>query len=269
MTEAPTLEATGIDVEAGGRLILEDVSCSVRPGTVTALVGPNGAGKSTLMRILAGIAPPKAGSVRYGERDWFAIGRRERARIAALVEQDSATESPMTVSAAVALGRTPHAGIFSAETPADHAAIEKAMQAAEVDDLALRSFSSLSGGERQRVHLARAFAQEPQLLLLDEPTNHLDVRAQLSVLTLLRKRADDSDLGVLAALHDLNLAASFADWVVMLANGRVVGAGKPAEILTAELIASVYGVEATVIPHPKTGSPLIAFSVAEKSDQQL
>jgi iron complex transport system ATP-binding protein len=266
MTQQPALVATAIDVAAGGRAILDDVACSIRPGELTALVGPNGAGKSTLMRVLAGITPPNAGELRYGERDWFSIGRRERARISALVEQDSSTETAMTVQAVVALGRTPHAGLFAAESNADRAAIDEAMRVAEVDGLANRLFSSLSGGERQRVHLARAFAQQTLLLLLDEPTNHLDVRAQLSVLALLRARAD-AGLGVLAALHDLNLAASFADSVVLLAHGRVVAEGAPDTVLTPELIGAVYGVEATVIKHPRTGKPLIAFSEAEVSAQ--
>jgi iron complex transport system ATP-binding protein len=258
------LVATGIRVVAGGRAILDDVGCSIRPGAITALVGPNGAGKSTLMRVLAGIEPPDAGQLSYGDRDWFSIPRRERARISALVEQDSSTDSAMTVQAVVALGRTPHAGWFSSATELDRAAINEAMRVAEVDEFAGRQFSSLSGGERQRVHLARAFAQQPSLLLLDEPTNHLDVHAQLSVLGLIRESANTSGLGVLAALHDLNLAASFADRVVVLADGRVVAEGEPSEILTPDLIRAVYRVEATVIPHPKTGKPLIAFSAVAK-----
>ena len=254
-----TLTATGTSVRLGGRLVVDGVELAVAPGTVTALIGPNGAGKSSLIRVLAGISQPDAGRITYEDRDWSSIPRKERARIVSLVEQDATTELSLPVRDVVALGRTPYASLLSGESAADSTAISSALDAAGVTAFTARDFSTLSGGERQRVQLARALAQEPRLLLLDEPTNHLDVSAQLSTLALIRSLAAGG-MGVLTALHDLNLAASFADTVVVLSAGRVVAAGAPASVLTAEIIGDVYGVTATVLEHPVTGAPLIAFS---------
>ena len=259
-----SLEANGASVRLGGRLVVDGVDLQVRPGSVTALIGPNGAGKSSLIRALAGTVRTDAGriSLRTPEgtdRDWLAIPRRERARMLSLVEQDATTELSLSVRDVVALGRTPHGSLFSTGSDADRAAIDRAMEQTGVTRFAGRDFSTLSGGERQRVQLARALAQEGELLLLDEPTNHLDVSAQLSTLALVRSLAA-SGMGVLTALHDLNLAASSADTVVVLAAGRVVAAGAPREVLTAAVIGEVYGVTATILEHPVTGAPLIAFS---------
>ena len=254
-----SLVASGTSVRLGGRLVVDGVDLTVAPGTVTALIGPNGAGKSSLIRALAGIKRPDAGRITYEDRDWSSIPRTERARIVSLVEQDATTELSLPVRDVVALGRTPFASLLSGESSADAAAISSALSLAGVSAFATRDFSTLSGGERQRVQLARALAQEPTLLLLDEPTNHLDVSAQLETLALLRQLASGG-MGVLTALHDLNLAASFADTIVVLSAGRVVAAGPPASVLTADTIGSVYGVTATVLEHPVTGKPLIAFS---------
>ena len=253
------LEGLGTSVALGGRLVVDGVDVAVRPGTVTALIGPNGAGKSSLIRALVGAARLDAGRVTLDGTDLSRIPRRDRARAVALVEQDATTDLSLPVRSVVALGRTPHAALLSGEGSADTAAIERALDLTGTAQFARRDFATLSGGERQRVQLARALAQEPRLLLLDEPTNHLDVSAQLETLALLRRLAAEG-LGVLTALHDLNLAASSADEVVVLADGRVVASGAPAAVLTAERLGSVYGVTASVLVHPVTGAPLIAFS---------
>ncbi len=252
-----TLEARGASAAIGGRLVVDGVDVTVAPGTVTALIGPNGAGKSSLIRVLAGVTEPSAGRVLYNGEDWLALRRRDRARIAALVEQDSVPELAITVREAVALGRTPHGGLFAGRTAEDESAVDEALAATRTTGFADRDLATLSGGERQRVQLARALAQQPRLLLLDEPTNHLDIGAQLDVVATLRALASEG-IAVLTALHDLNLATE-ADQVVVLAAGRVVAAGRPDAVLTGELIGRVYGVEATVIAHPTTGAPLIAF----------
>ena len=259
------LEAQGASVAIAGRLVVDGVDITVAPGTVTALIGPNGAGKSSLIRVLAAIQRPSDGRVLLDGTDWNAISRRNRARIAALVEQDSSTDLAITVRDVVGLGRTPYAALLSPESAADRAAVAAALATARVQDFASRDYSTLSGGERQRVQLARALAQEPRILLLDEPTNHLDVSAQLEVLATLKTLAA-TGIGVLTALHDLNLAAAHADQVVVLFRGRVVAAGPPRGVLTAELIGEVYGVTATVIEHPVTRSPLIAFSARPPSE---
>ena len=254
------LRATGITVTIDGRAIVDGVDCVVRPGTITALIGPNGAGKSTLLRVLAGVSRPTSGEVTWNGTDWFGMPRRERARTGALVEQDARSELPMTVESVVSLGRTPFRSLLAAPSRDDDAVVRAALTRVEIAELADRQFDTLSGGERQRVHLARALAQEPLLLLLDEPTNHLDVHAALSALELAQELARDQGVAVLAALHDLNLAAAYADEVIVLQAGRVAAAGPPGDVFTSELLAEVYGVRATILDHPVTGRPLIAYS---------
>ncbi|GAA1798297.1 ABC transporter ATP-binding protein [Agromyces neolithicus] len=243
----------------GNRLIIDDLDCTVPAGAVGALLGPNGAGKSTLLHLIAGIERADAGAARFGDRDLASLRRRDRARAIALAEQEVTDAPGLTVAEVVALGRTPHLGAFSGPSERDRAIVARGLEDAGLLDLADRDYGSLSGGERQRVNLARALAQEPQLLLLDEPTNHLDIRAQLTMLGLVRELARGG-LTVLAALHDLSLAAAYADHVVVLAEGRVVAAGDPHAVLEPELIRDVWGVEASVIEHPATGRPLIAYA---------
>jgi iron complex transport system ATP-binding protein len=247
----------------GHRLIIDDVDCTVPAASVGALLGPNGAGKSTLLHLIAGVERADAGTARLGDRDLAALRRRDRARMIALAEQEVTDAPGLRVSEVVALGRTPYLGAFAGPGELDRGVVRRCLEDAGLVDLADRSYDTLSGGERQRVNLARAQAQEPELLLLDEPTNHLDVRAQLTMLGLLRELAHGG-LTVLAALHDLSLAAGYADHVIVLAAGRVVAAGDPALVLTPSLIRDVWGVEAHVLEHPTTRRPLIAYSeVAE------
>jgi iron complex transport system ATP-binding protein len=259
-----TLTVTDASIELGARTIVDGVKLDAPGGGLTALVGPNGAGKTTLLRGIAGLLPLETGSVGFEGADLLALGRRSRARVVAVVEQELHAETSLTVRAAVELGRTPHRSLLAAASAADDDAVTAALATVEMTDFADRLFDSLSGGERQRVHLARALAQQPRLLLLDEPTNHLDIRAQLSTLELLRRLAHDGVTAV-AALHDLTLAATYADQVVVLAGGRVVATGDPRSVLTAELIHDVYGVRATVLEHPLSGRPVIAFAPEELS----
>ena len=246
----------GLSAALGGRDILHEVAFAAPAGAVTALVGPNGAGKSTLLRALAGIEAPDAGRVRFDGVDLGTLKRRERARTVALVEQDASTELPLTVDAVVALGRTPHGGLLGGADSDSAAAIDAAIDAAGIGAFRTRDVTRLSGGERQRVMLARALAQRPRLLLLDEPTNHLDVGAQLDTLALLKRLAADG-MTVVAALHDLSLAAS-ADAVVVLSRGRVAAAGPTVETLTPALLREVYGIDAVWIENPVTGLPMLA-----------
>jgi iron complex transport system ATP-binding protein len=243
----------------GRRLIIDDIDCTVPAGRVGALLGPNGAGKSTLLHLIAGVERADVGTARFDERDLAAMRRRDRARVIALAEQDVQDAPGLRVAEVVALGRTPYLGAFAGPGELDRAVVRRCIEDAGLVELADREYASLSGGERQRVNIARALAQEPELLLLDEPTNHLDVRAQLVMLRLLRELAHGG-LTVLAALHDLSLAAGYADHVIVLANGRVVAAGEPRAVLTPELIRVVWGVEAAVLEHPVSGRPLIAYS---------
>jgi len=256
------LDAERIAVRADGLLLIDGVDCAVPRGSVTALVGPNGAGKSTLLRALALVARPDAGSVRFDGDDLRAMPRRRRARTVALVEQDASTELALSVREVVELGRTPFQALLAAPSDRDADAVDRAVDLAGVATLVERDVTTLSGGERQRVMLARALAQQPGLLLLDEPTNHLDIAARLDALALLAALARDG-VAVLAALHDLALAASWSDRVIVIADGRVVAAGPTGSVLTADLVREVYGVEATFLQHPRSGRPVIAFDRIE------
>ncbi|MDF2575308.1 MAG: iron transporter ATP-binding protein [Agromyces sp.] len=268
MTDARSvdgLRADRVRFTRGRRLIIDDVDCTVPGGRVGALLGPNGAGKSTLLHLIAGVERADAGTARLGDRDLAALRRRDRARVVALAEQEVTDAPSLRVAEVVALGRTPYVGAFAGPSELDQAIVRRCLEDAGLTELEGREYATLSGGERQRVNLARALAQEPELLLLDEPTNHLDVHAQLTMLGLLRELAHGG-LTVLAALHDLSLAAGYADHVIVLADGRVVAAGEPGAVLTPELIRRVWGVEASVLEHPVNGRPLIAFS--EVSDDR-
>lgn len=259
---ATPLRADAISLDHGGRLIIDGIDCTVEAGSFTALVGPNGAGKSTLLHLIAGVDPLTSGSIALGGTDARTLRRRDRARFMALVEQQTDTDLELDVLDVVLLGRTPHLSLLSGPGSHDVEIAETALRRAGALAYIDRRFQQLSGGERQRVLLARALAQEPALLLMDEPTNHLDIRAQLHTLGLMRSLAD-SGIAVLAALHDLTLAARHADQVIVLDHGRVLASGPPAHTLTPELIEVVYGVRADVIPHPVDGTPLIAFSPLE------
>ena len=254
------LAGSRVSIRGGGRLLVDGVDCTVAPGSLTALVGPNGAGKSTLLRALAAVERPESGTVSFDDRDLFGLPRRERARLVALVEQDAATELALTVESVVALGRVPHLSVWQPMDAASQTIVDRAIAAVGMQQFARREFVTLSGGERQRVLLAKAIAQEPALLLLDEPTNHLDIRAQLATLALLRGVASEGTT-VLAALHDLTLAAAWCDSVIVLHEGRVVAAGPTDATLTPALIREVYGVDAAVLTHPVSGKPVIALDL--------
>ncbi|MBX9245732.1 ATP-binding cassette domain-containing protein [Actinotalea ferrariae] len=256
-----SLELDRLAWSVAGALIVDGVDATPPRGALTGLLGPNGAGKSSLLRLVAGVTAPDAGTVRLEDVDLLALGRRERARRVALVEQDSVATAPLTVRDAVLLGRTPHGSRWGGLTPEDHAIADGALREAGAEAFGPRLLGTLSGGERQRVHLARALAQEPELLLLDEPTNHLDVHAQLDTLGVVRGLTRRG-VTVVAALHDLNLAAQACDHVVLLDRGRVVAAGPVPEVLRPEVIEPVYRVRCVVLEHPETGRPVLTFAPA-------
>ncbi|WP_149202040.1 putative F420-0 ABC transporter ATP-binding protein [Actinotalea subterranea] len=256
-----SLELDHLAWSVGGRVILGGVDCTPPRDALTGLLGPNGAGKSTLLRLVAGVLVPEAGRALLDDVDLVRLSRRDRARRVALVEQESVAEVSLTVREAVLLGRTPHGSRWGGVTPRDEEIADAALAEAGVAPFADRVLATLSGGERQRVHLARALAQEPELLLLDEPTNHLDVHAQLDTLGVVR-RLTARGVTVLAALHDLNLAAAACDHVVLLEEGRVVATGSVEEVLRPEVIEPVYRVRCHVLEHPETGRPVLTFAPA-------
>ncbi|QVQ52688.1 ABC transporter ATP-binding protein [Spiractinospora alimapuensis] len=243
------LTAVDVSWSVDGRHILDGVGVEVPVGSFTGLLGPNGSGKSTLLRGLARLGDLDEGVVHIGPDNVHELPRRALARRLAFLEQRSDTDVDLSVLDVVLLGRTPYRTALRGDSPTDVAIATHQLEQVDLADLAHRRWHTLSGGEQQRVHLARALTQEPSLLVLDEPTNHLDVGHALQLLAMV----EHSGLTVLAALHDLNLAAAFCDHLVVLHEGRVVAAGTPEEVLTPALLAEVYGVEADVTTHPTTG----------------
>ncbi|MDL5199344.1 ABC transporter ATP-binding protein [Streptomyces sp. ALI-76-A] len=246
------LDLTGVTVEVAGSRLVDDVRLTVDSGAFVGLVGPNGSGKSTLLRCVYRALRPDAGVVRLDGDDVRALPPRAAARVLAALPQESSAEFDFTVAEVVAMGRQPHRDRTAAD---DRAVCADAMDRTGVGHLAGRGFLALSGGERQRVLIARALAQRPRVLVLDEPTNHLDVAHQLDVLSLVRA----SGLTVLAALHDLNLAAAHCDVLYVLSGGRIVASGPPHDVLRPDLLAEVFGVRAHPVRHPETGAVQLLF----------
>ncbi len=261
--EAPRLEVHGLTVvyrDGGGgpRVALKEVSLELAPGELLGLVGPNGSGKTTLIRAVTSLVPALAGVVRIAGRDTAGLGQRELARLVAVVPQNPQLPEAYTALEAVLMGRTPYLGLLQAEGPEDLEATRRAMLATDSWALAGRRIGELSGGERQRVVVARALAQEAPLLLLDEPTAHLDIGHQAAVLELMRVFCRSEGKAVLAAVHDLTLAAQYCDRLVMLDRGTVVAQGEPEEVLRAETLERVYETRVQVFSHPQTGRPVVA-----------
>lgn len=251
-----TLRAEQVTWNRGGALVVDGVTVHPQPGQTVGLLGPNGSGKSSLLRVLHGLVKPTAGLVTLDGVDLASVGRRRIARSVASVTQHAETDVDITVRDIAWLGRIPHRTGLGGGTAADEAAVERALEQVGLLDQSERLWHTLSGGERQRAQIARALAQEPRELLLDEPTNHLDIRHQLELLDLVCALP----LTTVIAIHDLNLAAMYCDAVVVVRAGRVVAAGAPGEVLTAELIADVYGVAAEVTRDARRGHPVITFS---------
>jgi iron complex transport system ATP-binding protein len=240
VTTQAVLDATDVTVRLGGHVVVDRASLTLKRGEVVALVGPNGAGKTTLIRALAGLLPAQGGLLLQG-RPLESYAPRERARCIAYLPQGHVFHWPVPVASVVALGRHPHADAFSAPSEADRAAVKRALAATGTEGFAARPITTLSGGERARVALARALATEAPVLLADEPTASLDPRHQLVVMALLRRGAQDG--AVLAVVHDLLLAARFADRVIVMDRGRLVADAPPAEALSPQRVAEVFGVE--------------------------
>ncbi|GIT81359.1 hemin import ATP-binding protein HmuV [Leifsonia sp. LS1] len=247
-------ELHGVGVTIAGRRILDGVDIAVRPGELVALIGPNGAGKSTALGVLAGDTAPDSGVALIGGRDARTVKVAELGRMRAVLLQQKGVSFSYPVREVVAMGRMPWAR--TPQSGDDDAIVADALERTSTEHLADRDVTTLSGGELARVSLARVLAQRCPIVLLDEPTDALDLGHQEQVLALAAELAR-SGCAVLAVLHDLNLAAAYADRVVLLSDGRVVADGTPEDVLTAERVAAVYAYPVDVIPHPGSGAPLV------------
>ncbi len=254
-----SLELVDVSWMAGYRPIIRNVSLKVRPGEFLGLIGPNGSGKTSLMSILAGVRRPLRGQALMGGEDMRKLGCLQLAQNIGFVEQQADTADRLTVREAVSLGRIPYLSLLSPWSSRDDEQVAKALVDVDMTDMVGRHWHTLSGGEKQRVHIARALAQEPKFLLLDEPTNHLDIRHQLGLLELVRALS----VTAVAALHDLNHAALFCDRIAVMSEGRLVAIGTPAEILTPDLLNTVFGVSACVETDMQ-GKCHIRYSVSEQ-----
>jgi iron complex transport system ATP-binding protein len=244
-------------------VVLRDVSISATAGQLLGLIGPNGAGKSTLLRAISGTLAPNAGSIRLGTFDLVHLPAAERARLVAVVPQGANLPEGFSVAEVVLMGRAPHQPRLGGESAHDRQIARQAMQQTATWALAGRWIGELSGGERQRVLIARALAQQPQLLLLDEATAQLDLKHQTATLDMARRLAR-SGLTVIAALHDLNLAALYADRLALLHQGQLLICDTPAHVLTPDWLRQAYDVEAVVARHPLYGTPLVALVAGDR-----
>jgi iron complex transport system ATP-binding protein len=255
--EFQMLEIQSLNVGYGTRLVLRDISFEVGKGEIVALIGPNGTGKTTLMRAISGVLKPHSGKLRVFGKDLARLSAAQRAQYLAVVPQARDLPEDFTVWQTILLGRTPYLGWLGQISSQDRARVSWALERVHLQELAQRYMGELSGGEQQRVLLARALAQDTPILLLDEPTSHLDLQHQSILLNLVQELAREKKLAVLMVLHDLNLAALYADRVALMVEGHLRTIGSPDEVLTSKNLAVAYKVPVHVIPHPDYGTPLV------------
>lgn len=252
-----TLQMLDLTCAYAERPVLEELCLDARPGEVLALIGPNGVGKSTLLRTMARLLPPQQGKVCLAESDLWTQSPRNVARQLAMAPQSNGAHWAITVRDMITLGRAPHRGWLLPMSGKDRQVIDRVIEQTGLGELQDRPLTELSGGEQRRVVLARVLAQEPEVLLLDEPTSHLDLKYQSEVMNLIQKLAHDDGLTVVTSLHDLNLAALYADRLALLSSRRLVSVGKPHEVLTPDRISQVYDVPVVITKHPLYSTPMV------------
>jgi iron complex transport system ATP-binding protein len=252
-----TLAAADISLAYDDRVVVDGLSLTIPDGEVTVIVGANACGKSTLLRGLARLLAPKQGAVLLDGHDIARLPTRTVATRLGILPQQPIAPEGITVSDLVGRGRHPHQRWFRQFSPTDEAAVVSALVATGIDDLADRSVDELSGGQRQRVWIALALAQGAPLMLLDEPTTFLDLAHQVDVLELLADLNETDGRTIVLVLHDLNLACRYASHLVAMRAGTVVAEGRPADVITAELVLDVFGLDAHVVDDPVTGTPMV------------
>ncbi|MBI4284825.1 MAG: ABC transporter ATP-binding protein [Chloroflexi bacterium] len=245
-------------------LVLDSIDLAIAAGQMVAILGPNGSGKTTLIKLACGILRPKPGEIRLDGTDLARLGRKCIARSVAVVPQQFHIPFAFTVAEVVMLGRAPFIKAFTEEREDDRQAVANALQLVGITRLQDRRFDELSGGERQKVIVAMALAQQPKLLLLDEPTVHLDITCQVEILELVRKLNTETGLTVIAAIHDLNLAALYFDRLVLLRGGKLLADGTPFQVLTETNINEAFAASVKVATHPVVDVPHVVITPREK-----
>jgi len=257
VTDSHTLRAEGVRLGYADRTVVEDLDLGIEPGRITAIVGANACGKSTVLRALSRLLLPGAGQVVLDGADIHRQPTKVVARTLGLLPQSPTAPEGIAVGDLVARGRSPHQRMLSRWSAADDLAVAQALELTGTGDLVDRAVDELSGGQRQRVWIAMALAQQTDILLLDEPTTFLDISHQVEVLDLLTDLNATRGTTVVMVLHDLNLAARYADRLIAMAGGRIVASGAPHDVLTAEVVHAVFGMPSQVIPDPVSGKPMI------------
>ncbi|MFB7375955.1 ABC transporter ATP-binding protein [Kitasatospora purpeofusca] len=251
------LEARDLTLAYEARTVAEGLDLRIPDGRVTVIVGPNACGKSTLLRALGRLLKPVRGAVLLDGEELARVPTKRIARRIGLLPQSPSAPEGIAVADLVSRGRQPHQSWWQQWSAEDEAAVAEALERTSTAELAERGVDELSGGQRQRVWIAMALAQGTDILLLDEPTTFLDIAHQVEVLDLVRRLNVERGRTVVAVLHDLNQAARYADHLVAMKDGRIVAQGPPAEVVTAELVREVFGLESVVVPDPVTGTPLV------------
>jgi iron complex transport system ATP-binding protein len=256
-TGAVRLRANALRLAYGDRVVVDGLDLEVLDGTVTAVIGPNGCGKSTLLRALGRLLTPRGGAVLLDGRRIDRLPTREVARVLGVLPQSPQAPDGLTVADLVARGRHPHQRWYRQWSTDDEAAVAEALRLTGMLEFAERDLDQLSGGQRQRAWISMALAQGTDLLLLDEPTTHLDLAHQIDVLDLVTRLHREAGRTVVMVLHELNLAARYAGRLIAMREGRVVAHGAPADVLTEDLVRTVFDLDARVVPDPVAGTPLV------------
>ncbi|MFC8824282.1 ABC transporter ATP-binding protein [Streptomyces sp. NPDC057137] len=257
MTTTHSLAAEQLTLGYGDRTVIDSLDLAVPPGRITVIVGANACGKSTLLRSMSRLLAPREGRVVLDGKEVHRLPAKQLARTLGLLPQSPVAPEGITVADLVGRGRHPHQTAFSRWKKTDDDAVASALEATHTTSLADRSVDELSGGQRQRVWIAMALAQQTDLLLLDEPTTFLDASHQIEVLDLLTDLNEARGTTIVMVLHDLNLAARYADHLIALASGRLHASGPPSDVLTRETVRTVFGLDSRVIEDPVSGRPLM------------
>jgi len=253
------LRVEGIQAGYGNEVIIHDISFSMPPGTILGIIGPNGAGKTTLFRVISKLLKPRRGRVLFRGADLSGMSYRVFARHVSVIPQLRTLPPPFTVEEFVSLARYPHGTRLSTMNTEDKRIVSESLGLLNLEGFRTRRVNALSGGELQRVYLAQGLAQSPELILMDEPTTHLDITHKIRILDVISSLSRDTGLSALIILHDLNLTAAYCDQVIMIRDGGLFARGTPAEILTEDIITSVYETPVRVDVDPATKRPGIFF----------